>query len=85
MLKYIISDTHVNSFQNFLHSLVAQQDSTVTVDCMYVHSRVFKGLEPRLHDLVLSIGENKILSLKGIASLKLLQDIVLMISISSTV
>jgi hypothetical protein len=35
-----------------------------------------KGLEPKLHDLALSMGENKILNLKDITSLKFLQDFV---------
>jgi hypothetical protein len=40
-----------------------------------------KGLEPNFHDLALSMDENKILNLKDITSLKLLQDILLLISI----
>jgi hypothetical protein len=43
---------------------------------------VDKGLEPKLHDLALPMGENKTLNLKDITSLKLLQDIMLLISIS---
>jgi hypothetical protein len=43
------------------------------------------GLKPKFHDLVLSMGENKTLNLKDIPSLKLLQDIMLLISISSFV
>jgi hypothetical protein len=44
-----------------------------------------KGLEPKMHDLALSMGENKTLNLKDITSLKLLQDVMLLISISSFV
>jgi hypothetical protein len=44
-----------------------------------------KGLEPKSHDLALSMGDNKTLNLKDITSLKHLQDIMLLISISSFV
>jgi hypothetical protein len=44
-----------------------------------------KGLEPMLHYLALSMGENKTLNLKDITSLKHLQDIVILIFISSFV
>jgi hypothetical protein len=46
---------------------------------------VNKGLEPKLHDLALSMGKNKTLNLKDVTSLKLLKDIMLLISISSFV
>jgi hypothetical protein len=42
-----------------------------------------KGVEPKLHSLALSVGENKTLNLKDTTSLKHLQNIVLLISISS--
>jgi hypothetical protein len=41
-----------------------------------------KGLEPKLHDLALSMAENKTLNLKDITLLKHLQDTMLLISIS---
>jgi hypothetical protein len=37
-----------------------------------------KGLEPKSHDLTLSMGENKTLNLKDITSLRLLLDTILM-------
>jgi hypothetical protein len=44
-----------------------------------------KGLKPKLPDLAQSMGENKTLNLKDITSLTRLQDIMLLISISSFV
>jgi hypothetical protein len=44
-----------------------------------------KGLEPKLHDLALSMGENKTLNFKDVTLLKPLQDTMLSISISSFV
>jgi hypothetical protein len=44
-----------------------------------------KGLEPKLHDLALPMGENKTLNSKDVTALKLLQDIMLSKSISSFV
>jgi hypothetical protein len=46
---------------------------------------LLKGLEPKLHDLALSMGENKTLNLKDVTLLKGLQDIMLSISISNFV
>jgi hypothetical protein len=43
------------------------------------------GLKPKLHDLALSIAENGILNLKNITLHKLLQDIMLFISIPNFV
>jgi hypothetical protein len=44
-----------------------------------------KGLEPKLHDMALSMGENKTLNLKVVTLLKYLQDIMLSTSISNFV
>jgi hypothetical protein len=44
-----------------------------------------KGLEPKLHDLALSLGENKTLNFKDTTSRTLFQDFLLLISISSFV
>jgi hypothetical protein len=46
-------------------------------------ARSVKGLESKLLDLALSTGKNKTFNLKDITSLKLFQDIMLLIFISS--
>jgi hypothetical protein len=60
---------------------------TLRGPALLVSSGMLKGLEPKLHDLALSMGENKTLNLKDITLLKLFQDtcIMLLISISNFV
>jgi hypothetical protein len=52
---------------------------------IFLNQRTVKGLEPKLLDLALSMGENKTLNVKVVTSLKRLQDIMLSTSISNFV
>jgi hypothetical protein len=54
-----------------------------TNECENVYAK--KGLEPKVHDLALSIYENETLNFKDIPLFRLLLDIILLISISSNV
>ena len=68
-MKFISQDPKsLREIENFERSKVREIES--------------KGLEPKLHDLALSMGENETLYVKIVTLLKRLQDIMLSTSIS---